>query len=178
MKAIAKLAVAGAALLLSTGADATTTYYDYADATSTSQGSFALTDTGGAYSLSSFAGTINSVRYTTDTVALVQVNDQVRFGGSLNGINAALLGTDDFQTISLLDPQLMSSRLLVVFTTSAFANNPDGVFGTTFINVTRVAAPALGAVPEPATWVMMIVGFGAVGYGMRRRNDGSITQVG
>ncbi|TCJ39513.1 PEPxxWA-CTERM sorting domain-containing protein [Parafrankia sp. BMG5.11] len=28
---------------------------------------------------------------------------------------------------------------------------------------------AVGAVPEPATWAMMLFGFGAVGFGMRRR---------
>ena len=30
------------------------------------------------------------------------------------------------------------------------------------------------AVPEPATWAMMLVGFGAVGYGMRRRNKAAV----
>ena len=28
---------------------------------------------------------------------------------------------------------------------------------------------AVAAVPEPGTWTLMIVGFGAVGYGLRRR---------
>ena len=28
-----------------------------------------------------------------------------------------------------------------------------------------------GAVPEPATWAMMLFGFGAVGFGMRRRRS-------
>lgn len=28
-----------------------------------------------------------------------------------------------------------------------------------------------GAVPEPSTWAMMLVGFGAIGYGMRRRRQ-------
>ncbi len=31
-------------------------------------------------------------------------------------------------------------------------------------------SPAAGAVPEPATWAMMLLGFGAVGYGSRRRS--------
>ena len=30
---------------------------------------------------------------------------------------------------------------------------------------------SLSAVPEPATWALMILGFGAVGFAMRRRND-------
>ena len=33
------------------------------------------------------------------------------------------------------------------------------------------ATPVAGAVPETATWMMMIVGFGAVGFAMRRRNN-------
>ena len=28
---------------------------------------------------------------------------------------------------------------------------------------------AVNAVPEPGTWAMMLLGFGAIGYGMRRR---------
>ena len=33
------------------------------------------------------------------------------------------------------------------------------------------------AVPEPATWAIMLVGIGAVGYGMRRRNQAFSIQV-
>ena len=36
-------------------------------------------------------------------------------------------------------------------------------------NLTAVVPSDLGAVPEPATWAMMIIGFGAMGYSMRRR---------
>lgn len=31
-------------------------------------------------------------------------------------------------------------------------------------------APVAGAVPEPATWAMMLVGFGGIGFAMRRRS--------
>ena len=31
-------------------------------------------------------------------------------------------------------------------------------------------SPVAGAVPEPATWAMMLVGFGGIGFAMRRRS--------
>lgn len=41
------------------------------------------------------------------------------------------------------------------------------LFAQTFI-VRQIDA---GAVPEPATWAMMLMGFGAAGYAMRRRSS-------
>ena len=35
--------------------------------------------------------------------------------------------------------------------------------------VTASSSPVAAAVPEPATWAMMLIGFGAAGFGMRRR---------
>lgn len=40
-------------------------------------------------------------------------------------------------------------------------------------SVVAAAPPEVGAVPEPATWAMMLFGFGAVGFGMRRRRSNS-----
>ncbi len=41
-----------------------------------------------------------------------------------------------------------------------------------------VRATVTSAVPEPATWAMMLIGFGAVGYSLRRRRSaGALPQV-
>lgn len=45
----------------------------------------------------------------------------------------------------------------------------DESWGIDDIKVTLLGVERPGAVPEPATWAMMLVGFGAVGFGMRRR---------
>lgn len=37
-----------------------------------------------------------------------------------------------------------------------------------------LAAPVVPAVPEPSTWAMMLVGFGAIGGAMRRRRTGQV----
>ena len=46
------------------------------------------------------------------------------------------------------------------------------IYGTVTTSVSwqnEVTLPPSGAVPEPATWAMMLLGFGAVGVSMRRR---------
>lgn len=39
----------------------------------------------------------------------------------------------------------------------------------------RLTVRDVGAVPEPGTWAMMLVGFGAVGFAMRRRGRPQLT---
>jgi hypothetical protein len=48
--------------------------------------------------------------------------------------------------------------------TLSFVNTAGGANGGLFIDNISVAA-----VPEPATWAMMLLGFGLIGAGMRRR---------
>ena len=38
----------------------------------------------------------------------------------------------------------------------------------------RMNAAPTAAVPEPATWAMMLLGFGAIGFGMRRRRSDTV----
>jgi hypothetical protein len=57
-----------------------------------------------------------------------------------------------------------------IFRTNATAFNNLGTFGvidgSTLQGLTYMP---VGLVPEPATWAMMLLGFGAIGYSMRRR---------
>jgi len=40
-----------------------------------------------------------------------------------------------------------------------------------------VIIPGVGSVPEPATWAMMLIGFGAIGWSMRRRRPSTNAAV-
>lgn len=85
-----------------------------------------------------------------------------------------------------------SGNLLVTIFNPSLASNGTGYFdadnGNAFTNlrfssypynsnqglVTQFNGTAIAAVPEPATWAMMIAGFGVVGFGMRSRRKGAI----
>ncbi len=52
---------------------------------------------------------------------------------------------------------------------TGFDNLDFGTYTLTFSGPGNINVPGAGAVPEPATWLMMIGGFGLVGAGLRRR---------
>jgi hypothetical protein len=53
------------------------------------------------------------------------------------------------------------------FTGISFATNNSTVAGVDSFQQLRLGG--VSAVPEPTTWAMMLIGFGAVGYSMRKR---------
>jgi opacity protein-like surface antigen len=55
-------------------------------------------------------------------------------------------------------------------------NNVDQVAFASNERVTLRSAPT-GSVPEPATWAMMLLGFGGIGFRMRRRRPPVLTQI-
>jgi hypothetical protein len=77
---------------------------------------------------------------------------------------AALLGfpvTDGNQSFSQYVQFAAAAGQLI--TSVSFTNIPSqDAFESANFSITS-------AVPEPGTWGMMLIGFGAVGYGMRRR---------
>lgn len=105
------------------------------------------------------------------------IGDQIQFAnvpGTFNGV----VGTSNigfgnglaasFQFSSALFSQFSGQAIFTgtanapVFAPGVFAlNNP--FFGGATLTITQVAA----AVPEPATWMMMLLGFGLIGASMR-----------
>lgn len=59
-------------------------------------------------------------------------------------------------------------RFVGTFNSFSFTDSNENWHGLT-IGIGGVAPPATGAVPEPASWAMLIAGFGLVGGAMRRR---------
>ena len=55
---------------------------------------------------------------------------------------------------------------------SSYRINTTGPFTSSFVSAT--SAGVVAAVPEPATWAMMLIGFGAIGFAMRRRRSADL----
>jgi PEP-CTERM motif len=62
------------------------------------------------------------------------------------------------------------TNALIAHSANFFGAPVDGFIGSYTANGFAIAAPAgVGGVPEPASWAMLIAGFGLVGATMRRR---------
>ena len=61
-----------------------------------------------------------------------------------------------------------------VFTSAGFTGNPATTGIGQFQQLRLGGVAAIGAVPEPAAWVMMLLGMAGVGYSMRRKDKGGL----
>ena len=61
-----------------------------------------------------------------------------------------------------------------VFTSAGFTSSPIGTGIGEFSQLRLGGVAAIGAVPEPAAWVMMLLGMASVGYSMRRKDKGGL----
>lgn len=91
---------------------------------------------------------------------------------TLNGIPINLTPNGQYEAGTLFGVSTTpgANNTLVISGTAGVAND-----GATDANFSGTITFGTAAVPEPATWAMMLVGFGAVGFGMRRRNARSST---
>ena len=102
----------------------------------------------------------------------VGVGSPVRFSISLDG-GVSVLGAGGITTTGLMD---FGNSFQVPIGSDAFLL-PSGVTvnsGTWLVNNRRIG-PNVGGVPEPASWALMIAGFGLVGSAMRRRANTRVT---
>jgi hypothetical protein len=99
--------------------------------------------------------------------------------GTVNGsaINAP---TGNYGNYFTTGPSFLDGTGTTFFTASGsrvdfFNQSSNGLYrvntfspgSSNFVNAT--SSPAAAAVPEPTTWAMMLLGFGAVGFALRRR---------
>jgi hypothetical protein len=85
----------------------------------------------------------------------------------LNGVDTGNLGTDFAQFSIGFVPFSITSGFNSGVNTLDFIVNNGG--GPTALRVEMTGAADLAGVPEPATWAMMLAGFGGVGALMRSR---------
>lgn len=113
-------------------------------------------------------GQVNSGAFSAAPLAayfpdgIFRRSPRIVVGGALNGIDFGMSGTDDFFIGFDVD------NLRYGFTTVSFQTTTSRVsFLSTDATVRETTVAA--AVPEPATWLMLLAGFGVTGAALRRR---------
>lgn len=71
----------------------------------------------------------------------------------------------------------IASGLPVGFVYSYGLRVADGSGTSDLVRTTATVVSVAGAVPEPATWALMLLGFGGIGVAMRRRRRFAALQV-
>ena len=122
---------------------------------------------GAAYTTANFGDPGSATQLFSIDTALDTLTRQANSAGTLN-------------TVGSLGVNLGSRTSFDIFNSDAFALNGRNLYS---VNLNTGALSLVGqtdrslfgiaiansAVPEPATWAMMVLGFGAVGYTLRRR---------
>ncbi|MES2325864.1 MAG: PEPxxWA-CTERM sorting domain-containing protein [Pseudomonadota bacterium] len=164
---------AAVALSLATPAQAAVTITNFTVTGPVVSGTFALAfdDSTSAYSLSALNLTLagSSVAFDTSNSGLISLADIGRpdfleIGGLANGGvynigQAGVIPADDFAFEFV--PTIISQSAGLSYDTNGIINQANSV--------------TITAVPEPSTWAMMLIGFGAIGWQLRRRKRSTST---
>ena len=173
MRVILTFGLATATLLAATSAPAATYDFSFTGAAANGNGVFTTDDTA---SPNARGG------YTAFTITAIT--------GLLNGSDITGLsgfqGSDNLYYTTgpaFLDGSGVGFTNAVGTSASLFYQDNASSYRITTVNpfaagfVTATSSPAAGAVPEPATWAMMLGGFALVGAGMRRRIGRAVQAV-
>lgn len=121
-----------------------------------------------------------------DTLALSSLNFGLAGGGTFNNLEFNVFGGSATSgTFTLIDNGGMEFLFPVNFGTGENKFGFQGIDGQTISNVSlsfgaggigdvrqiRLDESVTAPVPEPGTWAMMLFGFGALGFSMRRRRS-------
>lgn len=114
-------------------------------------------------------------------ISLVQgVNIRDHFQNSQTNNSTSAFATANYNTGARFDVYRYDiSALGGVLNTIGFSCNGtcNSDNGLPFLAGVTLTQEAVAAVPEPATWAMMLVGFGGIGFAMRRRKSKVTTTV-
>lgn len=148
--------------------------------------------------LNNMAGTVSltsteSLSLPANGAARVRATDSILNAPLTFTFNDGLISALEFNVNALTDGDVYftfaggdsDGQVTTLYDLGANGQNFFNAFNGTFKSVTMTftngatvqdvrqfrisAAPKTPAVPEPATWAMMLLGFGAIGFGMRRR---------
>jgi hypothetical protein len=175
------LALAGvAALSITAPAHAAVVTTNYGFTGSAGSGTFTLSCDNpasffGSCTLDTFDFMLGSTLFTTVNTGIqrqvvgLSVQAYV-IGGTVSGVTGvnAVAGADDF-FFALSPSGFTGTNTLTYF----IAGNP----GLSQAQIT-ISEAQTSPVPEPATWAMMLLGFGVIGFEMRRRNTGDMRTSG
>lgn len=151
------------------------TYYPFTSANVTANfaGTSPVSIVGNVYSQTLGLG--STVYYFTRASAPMTIVSALRYSGSYATSNNAFNMTYYGENSGFDFASLGAGTTITLSPTSSGYANPQAaawgvIAGNLDLNVGVAAtAAAVGAVPEPATWAMLIGGFGLIGGAMRRR---------
>jgi hypothetical protein len=130
---------------------------------------------GGAFAYDAYRFTANMAGTYSITAASVAFDTYLGlYQGTFDPQNPlvnALEYNDDsgFTTTNSLISRSLSTGVQYIAVVTSFAPSSRGSYS---LSISGPGTATIGgAVPEPATWAMMILGMGAVGFAMRRRKQ-------
>jgi hypothetical protein len=136
-------------------------------------GTFIAPDGGSLFDVASYQVTGNQVIFTMGAVSTPWVN------ADFDGVNFVVESTDPGFVGLLLNGGTTANGVTLSdasFTSNSLSFNFAGqIWGPGQAAIFEIQFAEGNSVPEPGTWAMMLIGFGAVGFEMRRRKQMELT---